>query len=62
MNIDNLLKIKKEIDGIKEIGDAYEKLISEALQRAKGNQSQAARSLEITERHLRYKLKKYGMK
>ena len=37
-------------------------MINEALQNANGNQSEAARSLGITERHLRYKLKKYGMK
>ena len=37
-------------------------MINEALQNANGNQSKAARSLGISERHLRYKLKKYGMK
>ncbi|MBN1782623.1 sigma-54-dependent Fis family transcriptional regulator [bacterium] len=39
-----------------------QKLIREALDTADGNQSRAARTLGISERHLRYKLKKYGMK
>ncbi len=38
------------------------KLIQEALQAAAGNQSKAAARLGMGERHLRYKLKKYGMK
>jgi len=38
------------------------KLILEALQAAAGNQSKAAARLGMGERHLRYKLKKYGMK
>jgi two-component system NtrC family response regulator len=36
--------------------------ISEALRVADGNQSRAAASLGITERNLRYKMKKYNMK
>jgi two-component system NtrC family response regulator len=54
-----------EIDGggFTETVEAFEKrLIGEALQAAMGVQSQAARDLGISERHLRYKLKKYGMK
>ncbi|MBN1351661.1 sigma-54-dependent Fis family transcriptional regulator [candidate division KSB1 bacterium] len=43
--------------------EAFEKqLIDEALEEAHGIQTKAARILGITERHLRYKLKKYGMK
>ncbi len=38
------------------------RLIREALAAASGNQSEAARSLGISERHLRYRMKKYGMK
>jgi len=38
------------------------KLIQEALQAAAGNQTKAAARLGMGERHLRYKLKKYGMK
>lgn len=37
-------------------------LIYDALNRSDGNQSEAARMLGITERNLRYKLKKYQMK
>ncbi|MCK5145506.1 sigma-54-dependent Fis family transcriptional regulator [bacterium] len=37
-------------------------MILHALAEAKGNQSAAARLLSITERNLRYKMKKYGMK
>lgn len=43
--------------------EAFEKeLIDEALEAAQGVQTRAARILGITERHLRYKLKKYDMK
>jgi len=37
-------------------------LISHALYQAQGNQSRAAETLGMTERKLRYKIKKYGMK
>ncbi|MDZ7331352.1 MAG: sigma-54 dependent transcriptional regulator [candidate division KSB1 bacterium] len=43
--------------------EAFEKaLIAQAMEQAQGVQTQAARILGITERHLRYKLQKYGMK
>ena len=43
--------------------DAFEKsLIIEALEKSRGNQSQAARALGISERNLRYKLIKFGLK
>jgi len=38
------------------------RLIKDALQKSNNNQSEAARILGISERHLRYKLKKYEMK
>ncbi|MBN1464131.1 sigma-54-dependent Fis family transcriptional regulator [candidate division KSB1 bacterium] len=42
---------------------AFEKaLIREALQRADGVQTKAAAALGMSERHLRYKLQKYGLK
>ncbi|HPG39190.1 MAG TPA: sigma-54 dependent transcriptional regulator [bacterium] len=42
---------------------AFEKtLILEALQKSNGVQTRAAESLGMTERHLRYKLKKYNIK
>ena len=37
-------------------------MIQKALSESKGNQSEAARFLGITERNIRYKMKKYGMK
>ena len=37
-------------------------MISEALKSTNGNQSAAARKLGITERHLRSRLEKLGMK
>lgn len=41
---------------------AFEKtLILDALERAGGVQTRAAASLGMTERHLRYKLRKYGL-
>jgi two-component system NtrC family response regulator len=43
--------------------EAFEReLIDEALEAAQGVQTKAAKILGITERHLRYKLKKYEMK
>jgi transcriptional regulator with PAS, ATPase and Fis domain len=38
------------------------RLIGEAMQEAQGNQTRAAELLGISERMLRYKLKKYGLK
>ncbi|MBN2600702.1 MAG: helix-turn-helix domain-containing protein, partial [Candidatus Marinimicrobia bacterium] len=43
--------------------EALEKqLIVNSLHKTQGNQSQAARLLNITERNLRYKIKKYNLK
>ena len=43
--------------------EAFEKdLISAALKEANFNQSQAARNLGLSERNLRYKMEKYGLK
>ncbi|MFA6977809.1 MAG: sigma-54 dependent transcriptional regulator [Ignavibacteriaceae bacterium] len=38
------------------------KLITDALQKSNGNQTQAGKLLGLTERNLRYKLQKYGIK
>lgn len=38
------------------------RLIEEALEKAAGNQTHAAAALGLSERMLRYKLKKYGLK
>ena len=40
--------------------DIEQRTIREALDAADGNQSQAARTLGLTERNLRYKLRKWG--
>jgi DNA-binding NtrC family response regulator len=47
---------------IAQVETLEQRLIRESLETAQGNQSRAARALGISERHLRYKLKKYGMK
>lgn len=50
-------------DGYEEKMQAFEKrMIEEALKRTQGNQSAAARLLGITERHLRSRLERLGMK
>jgi two-component system response regulator AtoC len=43
------------------LGDVEKKLIAEAMERANGNQSKAARLLGISRDTLRYRLKKHGM-
>ncbi len=43
------------------MGDIERRLVQEALQRAEGNQSQAARDLGLTEQSLRYRLRKYTL-
>ena len=48
--------------GLEQQVEALErKLIQAELRRSGGNQSKAARNLEITERKLRYKIQKYGL-
>ena len=37
------------------------RMVTEALQKAGGNQSEAARKLGLTEQSLRYRLRKYGL-
>ncbi|MBM3238441.1 sigma-54-dependent Fis family transcriptional regulator [Candidatus Poribacteria bacterium] len=54
---------QQEGNSLTEMVEHFEqKLIIEALDKAEGNQSQAAKSLGIGERKLRYKLKKYKIK
>ncbi|MFA6599357.1 MAG: helix-turn-helix domain-containing protein, partial [Ignavibacteriaceae bacterium] len=46
-----------------EVVEALEKkLITTALAKSGGNQTQAGKLLGLTERNLRYKLQKYGIK
>ena len=42
------------------VEEIEQRLVREALDRCAGNQSQAARSLGLTERNLRYKLTKWN--
>jgi len=54
---------RAEGESLPEIVENLERhLIADALAEADGNQSKAAEALGISERNLRYKLKKYGMK
>jgi two-component system NtrC family response regulator len=46
---------------VERVGAFERRLIVEALQAADGVQTRAARALGMSERHLRYKLKKYGL-
>jgi two-component system, NtrC family, response regulator AtoC len=43
------------------LDDVEKKLITEAMERASGNQSKAARLLGVSRDTLRYRLKKHGM-
>ena len=64
------LQHKTSMDEVAEDSNSFEqqvsrfekKLIREALEATAGNQTKAAALLGMSERHLRYKLKKYGMK
>jgi Nif-specific regulatory protein len=43
------------------VDEVERKLVAEALARAKGNQSHAARDLGMTEQSMRYRIRKYGL-
>ena len=43
------------------VGEIEQRLIQDALQRARGNQSQAARELGLSEQSVRYRLRKYRL-
>jgi len=53
---------EKEVTLRKNIETLEQRLIAQALEEAEGNQSRAAAALGLSERMLRYKLKKYGLK
>jgi transcriptional regulator with GAF, ATPase, and Fis domain len=44
------------------LGSIERKNLTDALERADGNQSLAARMLGVSERSIRYKLRKYGLR
>ncbi|HGE69775.1 TPA: hypothetical protein ENX78_02995 [Candidatus Poribacteria bacterium] len=56
----NIEKVRISLDNAVE--ELERKLISDALRQSDGNQTKAAKYLGISERNLRYKLKKYNMK
>lgn len=67
-NVVKGFKVEKEIPQIEtgslidQVEELEKKLIFDALSSANGNQSQAGRMLGLTERNLRYKMQKYGIK
>jgi two-component system NtrC family response regulator len=67
-NVVKGFKAEKEIPQIEagslieQVEELEKKLIFDALSSANGNQSQAGRMLGLTERNLRYKMQKYGIK
>ena len=67
-NVVKGFKAEKEIQQIEvgslidQVEELEKKLIFDALSSANGNQSQAGRMLGLTERNLRYKMQKYGIK
>lgn len=67
-NVVKGFKAEKEIQAdenltlTQQVEELEKKLIYDALSKANGNQSQAGRMLGLTERNLRYKMQKYGIK
>lgn len=67
-NVVKGFKAEKEIPAneettlIEQVEELEKKLIFDALTKSNGNQSQAGRLLGLTERNLRYKMQKYGIK
>lgn len=56
------IKEMKKGNMVDQVENLEKKLIYDALKEANGNQSLAGRMLGITERNLRYKMQKYGIK
>jgi DNA-binding NtrC family response regulator len=54
--------VNDEASLIEQVEALEKKLIYDALSKTNGNQSQAGRTLGLTERNLRYKMQKYGIK
>lgn len=55
-NADTTTSLPRQVEALEK------QLITNALRQSEGNQSQAARLLGITERNLRYKIRKYSLK
>lgn len=56
------IPVNEDASLIEQVEELEKKLIFDALAKANGNQSQAGRMLGLTERNLRYKMQKYGIK
>jgi two-component system NtrC family response regulator len=56
------IPVKEDAALIEQVEELEKKLIYDALSKSNGNQSQAGRLLGLTERNLRYKMQKYGIK
>ena len=56
------IQINEDATLIEQVEELEKKLIYDALTKSNGNQSQAGRMLGLTERNLRYKMQKYGIK
>ena len=59
---ENEIQEKEKGNMVEQVEALEKKLIFDALKEANGNQSLAGRMLGITERNLRYKMQKYGIK
>lgn len=56
------IPVNDDMTLIEQVEELEKKLIYDALTKSNGNQSQAGRILGLTERNLRYKMQKYGIK
>lgn len=56
------IPVNEDMTLIEQVEELEKKLIFDALTKSNGNQSQAGRILGLTERNLRYKMQKYGIK
>jgi two-component system NtrC family response regulator len=56
------IPVNDDMTLIEQVEELEKKLIYDALTKSNGNQSQAGRILGLTERNLRYKMHKYGIK
>ena len=55
------LRVKDSRRLVDVVADLERRAMAEALQKARGNQSIAARALGMTEQSLRYRIRKYGL-
>ena len=62
--VDALRELSDLSPGVRDLSlnDHEKRLVSEALYRAEGNQSKAARILQVSRDKIRYKIAKHGLK